>query len=148
MVQGFKITTVTAMVGVASLLTLAAFSVSGPSGIGVGNAQAYSSAPIYCLGGYIVAGGRCVDGRRVRHRTVVFDPHMVYGTTGSYCAGAKTQPDGSGGNSMPFACAPPSAQFARSGPYADGQTGLGYATLINNTGDLIVTGADYMEWYP
>jgi hypothetical protein len=139
---------VTAAVVITSVVAVAAFSVSGPAGTGLGKAQAYSSAWIYCPGGYLVAGARCVDSRRVRHRTVNWDPTFVYGTTGTYCAGAKTQADGTGGNSTPFACGPPAAQFVRAGPYPQGQTGLGYATLINSTGNVITMGNDYMEWYP
>jgi hypothetical protein len=138
-----------ATTAVAALFMLMSLSASGLSGAGLDNAQAYSSGTIHCPpSGLIYPGSRCMDGRRVQHRTVEFQPFQVWGTTGTYCAGAKTQPDGSGGNSMPFACAGVNTQFARSGPYAQGQTSLGYGALLNNTNDIIVLGNAPITWYP
>jgi hypothetical protein len=130
------------------MFMLASLLVSGPSGTGLGNAQAYSSGIMYCYPSDIIwPGTRCVDTRRVRHRTVLFQPFAVWGTTGTFCAGAKTQPDGSGGNSTPFACAGVNTDFSRAGPYQQGATTLGYATLINNTNDIIISYGD-LTWYP
>lgn len=142
-----RLTGLVATLAVASMFMLASLSVSGPSGTGLSNAQAYSSGFMTCPSDLIYPGTRCVDYRRVQHRTVLFDPFQVWGNAGTYCAGAKTQSDGSGGNSMPFACAGTNTDFARSGPYAQGQTSLGYATLINNTNDIIVSDGD-LTWYP
>lgn len=149
MSRGFRLNGLVATLIVASMFMLVSLSLSGPSGTGLGNAQAYSSGWIWCPpSGMIYPGTRCVDNRRVQHRTVLFQPYQVWGNAGTYCAGAKTQPDGSGGNSMPFACAGTNTQFARSGPYAQGQTSLGYGTLINNTNDVIIVGDSTITWYP
>jgi hypothetical protein len=148
MSRGFRLAGLVATLAVASMFMLVSLSVSGPSGSGLGSAQAYSTGSIWCPGQKIYPGTRCVDNRRVQHRTVLFYPLQVWGNVGTYCAGAKTQPDGSGGNSMPFACAGTNTQFARSGPYAQGQTSLGYGTLINNTNDVIIVHDSTITWYP
>lgn len=114
-----------------------------------GTAQAYSSAG-FCDQSYqvyIPAGGRCVDNRRVRHRTVQATPVQTLIGPGTYCSGAKENSDGTGGNSLPFACGSRLAQFTRSGPYPSGVGTLGYATIINTLGEGNFF-VGYMEWYP
>jgi hypothetical protein len=115
------------------------------SAVAPSSAHAYSSG-YFCNYGPIPAGGRCVDGNHLRHRSVTVIPWFApYG--GQYCAGAKQYSNGTGGNTTPFACAPPAASFARAGPYNYGETSHGYATMINETGYSHGFSGE-MTWYP
>jgi hypothetical protein len=116
----------------------------------VAKADAYSF-DTFCGNGaartYIPAGGRCVDGRRVRHRYV--EANILTNTgSGEYCVGAKQNADGTGANTKGFGCSYPwLTYYTYSGAQAPPGSPLGYATIINHTG----IGKEFwgiMHWYP
>jgi hypothetical protein len=132
-------------------LALTMFTALAASGK-VDHAEAFSTGNFcnYDVPGYgdvVAAGGRCVDSKRNRHRYI--KGRVYYGDgTGQFCAGAKQNPDGSGGNTMAFACRPPAYNaWAITGTVLSPGTPLGYATIINQTGvtDFFL---GYKQWYP
>lgn len=145
-VQGFRRLLLTGVLAVALGATaFAGLSVSNA----VNEASAYSQA-IFCdptNGGTLIpAGGRCVDGRRVKHRYVQASIGIGDGP-GDYCAGAKQYSDGTGGNTMPFGCRPASTSWTQTGPRSLADSVLGYATIINTTGHSDFF-SGLMQWYP
>jgi hypothetical protein len=96
----------------------------------------------------ILAGGRCVDYRRVNHRYIKATLEWVGEGTGQYCVGAKKYADGTGANTEGFGCsAPLVTKYTSTGPVSPTfSPALGYATIINNTG-WYNGFKGYMEWY-
>jgi hypothetical protein len=139
-------------VGVIALATAAAMLAGVAASNRVDQAHAFSSGNfchLFSGSGYanIPAGSRCVDSARVRHRYVRADIWGGWGD-GDYCVGAKQNADGTGGNTMGFGCAYWfQTSYTFSGPWISPGAPLGYATIINRTGESDLF-RGYKQWYP